>query len=68
MLLIYVYQITFKKKPLMIKLNRTTKFFLYGLILVVIAVLLNLQVQNWNEARKAAVEEEATTKSIENAQ
>ena len=52
----------------MIKLNRTTKFFLYGLILVVIAVLLNLQVQNWNEARKAAVEEEATTKSIENAQ
>ena len=50
----------------MAKLNRTTKFFLYGIILIIIAVLINLQVQNWNETRKAAAEEQATTKAIEN--
>ena len=37
------------------------KYFLYALALVIIGVLLNMQVTNWNDARKAALNDYAKT-------
>ncbi|NNF33865.1 MAG: SnoaL-like domain-containing protein [Saprospiraceae bacterium] len=40
------------------KTSTLIKIFLLALILIVFAVLFNLQVKNWNEARVAAMEEQ----------
>lgn len=48
--------------------NKTTKYFKYAIgeiILVVIGILIALQINNWNEARKLNLEE---TKALENIQ
>ena len=45
------------------------KYLLYGfgaIALMLIGILLNLQINNWNEARKAAFAEQAQTKTIAN--
>ncbi len=39
------------------KLDKSFKYFLYALALVVIGILLHMQVNNWNESRKAALQE-----------
>lgn len=51
----------------MIKENRTSKYLLYAIgeiILVVIGILLALQINTWNENRKANIEETAILESL----
>ncbi len=42
------------------KLDKPFKYFLYGLALVVIGILLFIQLNNWNENRKAAAKESSS--------
>jgi hypothetical protein len=47
--------------------NKTSKYFKYAIgeiVLVVIGILIALQINNWNENRKATIEETAVLKSL----
>lgn len=49
--------------------NKFTKYLLYALgeiVLVVIGILIALQINNWNEARKTSIEEASLLRSLKN--
>jgi len=49
--------------------NKTSKYFSYAIgeiVLVVIGILIALSINNWNEERKAAIQEEIVLKSLYN--